>query len=92
MIVSATRGEAGQIRDAASATRATLGQARERELRAACRCLGVQEVRLLDHLDGTLAGLDQEAFTEEVGPSSTSSAPMSWSPSVTTGSTAIPTT
>ena len=67
MIVSATRGEAGQIRDAASATRATLGEARERELRAACQCLGVQQVRLLDHVDGTLAGLDQEAFIEEVG-------------------------
>lgn len=67
MIVSATRGEAGQIRDAASATRATLGQARERELREACRCLGVQQVRLLDHLDGTLATLDHDAFVEEVG-------------------------
>ena len=55
MIVSATRGEAGQIRDAAAATRATLGEVREQELRDACRHLGVQHVRCLDHIDGTLA-------------------------------------
>jgi LmbE family N-acetylglucosaminyl deacetylase len=67
LIVSATRGEAGQIRDASVATRATLGEAREAELREACRCLGVQHVRLLDHLDGTLAGLDRSALVEEVG-------------------------
>jgi LmbE family N-acetylglucosaminyl deacetylase len=67
MIVSATRGEAGQIRDATVATRATLGAVREEELREACRRLGVQHVGFLDHQDGTLAGLDREAFVEEVG-------------------------
>ena len=35
MIVSATRGERGQIRDPAAATRRTLGAVREEELRAA---------------------------------------------------------
>ena len=35
MIVSATRGEQGQIRDPAAATRRTLGAVRERELCAA---------------------------------------------------------
>ncbi len=67
LIMSATRGEAGQIRDASAATRATLGQAREQELREACRRLGVQHVRFLDHLDGTLASLDRELFVTEVG-------------------------
>ena len=61
LILSATRGEAGQIRDATAATRATLGAAREAELREACRCLGVQDVRFFDHLDGTLASLDRAA-------------------------------
>jgi LmbE family N-acetylglucosaminyl deacetylase len=42
MVVSATRGEAGQIRDAGIATRRTIGQVRERELRLACTRLGVQ--------------------------------------------------
>src|SRR6266508_2813753 len=67
MIVSATRGEAGQIRDAAAATRATLGQVREGELRAACRCLGVQHVRCLDHVDGTLDAVDRSVFVAEIG-------------------------
>lgn len=56
-VVSATRGEGGQIRDAAVATRATLGQVREGELLRACAELGVQDCRILDHVDGTLAGL-----------------------------------
>jgi LmbE family N-acetylglucosaminyl deacetylase len=54
MIVSATRGEQGQIRDPAAATRRTLGAIRERELRAAAAELGVQHVQVLDYPDGTL--------------------------------------
>ncbi|HEX2192553.1 MAG TPA: PIG-L family deacetylase [Acidimicrobiales bacterium] len=54
MVVSATRGEAGQIRDAALATRRTLGQVREQELRDACALLGVEHVACFDHSDGTL--------------------------------------
>ena len=54
MIVSATLGEQGQIRDPAAATRRTLGAVRERELRAAAAELGVQRVHLLGYADGTL--------------------------------------
>jgi len=54
MIVSATRGERGQIRDPAAATRRTLGAAREDELRAAAAELGVQRVQVLAYPDGTL--------------------------------------
>ena len=36
MIVSATRGEVGQIHDVRASTRSTLGAVRERELRSAC--------------------------------------------------------
>jgi len=54
MIVSATRGEQGQIRDPAAATRGTLGAVRERELRAAAAELGVHRVRVLAYPDGTL--------------------------------------
>jgi LmbE family N-acetylglucosaminyl deacetylase len=67
MILSATRGEAGQIRDASAATRATLGAVREQELRDACSQLGVQHVRCLDHIDGTLAGIDRPSFVAELG-------------------------
>ena len=54
MIVSATRGELGQIRDPAAATRRTLGAIREEELRAAAAELGVQRVQVLPYPDGTL--------------------------------------
>ena len=54
MIVSATRGEQGQIRDPAAATRRTLGAVREGELRAAAAELGVQRVQVLAYPDGTL--------------------------------------
>src|SRR5215469_12025556 len=54
MIVSATRGERGQIRDPAAATRRTLGTVRESELRAAAAELGVQRVQVLAYPDGTL--------------------------------------
>jgi LmbE family N-acetylglucosaminyl deacetylase len=58
MVVSATTGQAGQIRDARIATRRTLGAARERELHESCRRLGVQHVLTLDYMDGTLQDVD----------------------------------
>ncbi len=54
MIVSATRGERGQIRDPSAATRRTLGAVRERELGAAAAELGVQRVQVLAYPDGAL--------------------------------------
>jgi LmbE family N-acetylglucosaminyl deacetylase len=54
MIVSATRGDQGQIRDPAAATRRTLGAVREGELYAAAAELGVQRVQVLAYPDGTL--------------------------------------
>src|SRR5215217_3931090 len=66
MVVSATRGEAGQIRDAGIAMRRTIGQVRERELRLACTGLGVQAVRCLDYRDGALARADLEILVGEL--------------------------
>src|SRR5215469_6943012 len=54
MIVSATRGEQGQIRDPAAATRRTLGAVRQEELRAAAAELGVRRVQVLAYPDGML--------------------------------------
>ncbi len=54
MIVSATRGERGQIRDARVATRRSLGAVREGELAAAAAELGVRRVQVLAYADGTL--------------------------------------
>jgi LmbE family N-acetylglucosaminyl deacetylase len=62
MVVSATRGQAGSIRDVEVATRRTIGQVREAELRRACARLGVRQARCLDFLDGALAEADREAL------------------------------
>lgn len=58
-VVSATRGEEGQISDPTLATAANLGEVREQELRAACAAVGVQDVAFLDYIDGHLAEASQ---------------------------------
>ncbi len=59
-LVTATRGEAGEISDPALATPDTLGQVREQELRLACSILGVSYLRFLDYIDGTLQGVESQ--------------------------------
>ena len=66
MVVSETRGEAGQIRMPSVATRRTLGAVREQELLLACQRLGIQHARCLEHRDGTLKDVDQEVLTRQV--------------------------
>lgn len=66
MVVSATRGEAGQIRSAGVATRRTLGKVREQELYMACQRLGVQHVVCLDYGDGMLQEVDQDVLIAEI--------------------------
>jgi LmbE family N-acetylglucosaminyl deacetylase len=66
MVVSATRGQAGQIRDAAAGTRRTIAAVREAELRLACERLGITKVRCLDYVDGTLTDAELSALTDEV--------------------------
>ncbi|MEE9249303.1 MAG: PIG-L family deacetylase [Dehalococcoidia bacterium] len=58
MVVSFTRGDAGQIRDTHAATRHTLGKVREQELYQACKHLGVQHAACLDYGDGNLKDVD----------------------------------
>ena len=66
MVISATRGEAGQIQDARVATRPGLGAAREQELRTSCRRLGVHKVKCLDYRDGTLRDMDGMTLARSV--------------------------
>jgi N-acetyl-1-D-myo-inositol-2-amino-2-deoxy-alpha-D-glucopyranoside deacetylase len=56
VLVCATRGEAGEISDPALATPENLGEVRERELRCACRALGVDDLFLLGYRDSGMAG------------------------------------
>ena len=55
-LVCATRGEVGEISDAALATPETLGYVRELELRAAMAQIGLRDVRLLPYRDSGMAG------------------------------------
>ena len=57
-IVSATRGDAGEISDPALATRDNLGDVREEELREACRILGIAEPMFFDYGDGQVTAAD----------------------------------
>jgi N-acetyl-1-D-myo-inositol-2-amino-2-deoxy-alpha-D-glucopyranoside deacetylase len=61
VIVCATRGEVGEIADPSLATPATLGEVRERELRAAAKALGVEDVRFLGFRDSGMAGTPENA-------------------------------
>lgn len=55
-LVSSTRGEAGEILVPELATRETLGDVREAELRQAMAEVGVSDVRFLDYLDSGMIG------------------------------------
>ncbi|CAN5768827.1 PIG-L family deacetylase [soil metagenome] len=55
-VVSATRGEVGEIADGVDATPATLGKVREAELRSAMLELGIEDVRFIGYRDSGIAG------------------------------------
>lgn len=63
-VVSLTKGEAGQIRDASAATRSTLRAVREMELQSAGNALGLTETRCLDYPDGGLAAIDSQILLQ----------------------------
>lgn len=58
-IVSATRGEVGEIAHPELATKENLGAVREQELRTAAAAVGVSDVSFLDYMDGRLAEADE---------------------------------
>ena len=65
-IVSLTQGEAGQIRDAATATRRVLGAVRTKELERSAVELGVDELTCLDLGDGRLEARPLAVVVETV--------------------------
>jgi len=58
-LVTATRGEAGQIAEPDLATPANLPDVREHELRCACEIYGIHPPRFLDYQDGQLPLVNQ---------------------------------
>jgi len=67
MVVSATPGQAGQIRSGDAATRATLARVREAELRSACERLSVAHVECWDYQDGALEEVDRTELEDRIG-------------------------
>jgi len=61
-VLCATRGEAG----VPGLSPEQAGQVRERELRCACRALGIEPPRFLDYQDGTLAQVDEDQAVKRV--------------------------
>jgi LmbE family N-acetylglucosaminyl deacetylase len=58
-VVTATRGEAGQIVQPDVATKANLPYVREQELRCACEIYGISPPRFMDYADGQLTVVHQ---------------------------------
>lgn len=65
-LVCATRGEWGIISDPTIATRESLGEVREQELRAACRVLGVSQLHFLDCPDSDVNHTDWPEVEERI--------------------------
>jgi LmbE family N-acetylglucosaminyl deacetylase len=58
-VVTATRGESGQISEPELATPAGLPEVREQELRCACRTYGIHPPIFMDYVDGQLTIVNQ---------------------------------
>ena len=65
-VISATKGQAGQINDTRIATRNTLGKIREQELHQSCEQLNVTHVECWDYMDGALMDADRDQLVGDV--------------------------
>lgn len=66
MVISATKGQAGQINDTYRTTRRTLGEQRKTELLQSCQQLGVDHVECWDYMDGGLEQADQHQLVGDI--------------------------
>lgn len=65
-VISATRGEAGEINDVKKANRNTLGRVRGEELAASCAALGVHEHAVWEYPDGGLSDVDPQLVLDDL--------------------------
>src|SRR6478735_4007904 len=65
-LVTATRGERGRFGDGEAPGPEVVGRAREQELLAAARELGIADVRVLGYPDGGVAGVDWSEAIETI--------------------------
>ena len=104
VLVTATRGELGEMPDGLLAPGETLAEHRRGELDEACRILGVAAQVYLDYLDSGMAGEDSNhrpgsfasADVDEAGAVLAAiwrrSPPTCWSPTTSTAAMGTPTT
>ncbi len=59
-VVSATKGEAGRVRDGSVKGSEELGLVRQQELECACKVLGARPPLFMGYMDGTLDSVDEE--------------------------------
>ncbi|MCL5970681.1 MAG: PIG-L family deacetylase [Patescibacteria group bacterium] len=65
-LITATRGEAGQVGSPPIATPENLGKVREEELRMATKVLGISELYFLDFLDGALKETNLKLISDKI--------------------------
>ena len=65
-VLTATRGQAGSCGDPPLCDPEQLGTVREAELRCACRALGLEPPRVLNHVDGRLSEVDDAEGTGQI--------------------------
>src|SRR5579871_192422 len=68
VLVSATRGEKGELGTPPLATRETIGKVRESEQRNAAKYLGISEIHYLDFIDGELTKIGEKEFEKKLLP------------------------
>lgn len=65
-LITATRGEAGQLGDPPITTQEELGKVREEELKTVTKVLGISEIYFLDFVDGALSQTPLKLISDKV--------------------------
>lgn len=65
-LITATRGEAGELGNPPLCTQDELGHVREQELREAAKILGISQIFLLDYIDATLDTIPVKQLSEKI--------------------------
>ncbi len=65
-LITATRGEAGQVGNPPITTKEDLGKTREEELRKVTKILGISKIYFLDLKDGTLSKIPKKLLIDKI--------------------------
>lgn len=65
-LITATKGEAGEVGNPPVTTKEKLGETREKELRRAAKILGISHIYFLDLIDGTLKSLKNDVLKNKI--------------------------